>query len=210
MTLVRHLKCKGYSLLEMMVVITAGSLLLVITGAWMHQSLHFARSMQSQTEHHTNLIRCGWQFRGDGHAARSLSLNGNTLTITGDDATTTYTLLDSKIAVETVRGSITFRDQFALASQSKASWDDSAMPSGIGLIVARADIDGTTSESSPIDLHVQANVQRWRGIQIVSDHVASEEAKKSSPENSSSKAETTTTDGDSSTDSQDKPEEDQK
>jgi prepilin-type N-terminal cleavage/methylation domain-containing protein len=183
---------RGYTLIELVVVISMTSVLLVVVVGWLHQSLKFGSSMRERQRNHRSLTELAWQLRDDVRQSESIAVEDNNRLVIKSlgGNTTSYTLSNSKSVVERKEnGSSNQQSQFELSDSSVAHWDTSEMPDWISLVVSKQP-DGkfspanqaTTNKDSksntmpgdpiltheehqkPIDLHVRVGPNRWTGI----------------------------------------------
>ena len=164
----------GYSLLELLLVMSALSVLMVINLGWLHQSMKFSSSMTQNQRHHQALTRLAWMLRDDVRECKTMSINGQQLLLNcknGNQVQYTITKTGSvqvkKKALSSPTSSNTIREEFKLHPGSNIRWDASELPDWISLIVYRANRGNTGSaktearssdefsDSVPIDLHVR-------------------------------------------------------
>ena len=178
----------GFTMLEMLTVLTAFSLLMVISASWLHYSISFASVTKKRQRYHQNLKRLATELRGDIRQCQQMSLvNPYELKLVVDKKQTTSYKIDG-MNVDLVRTDgevITSRDRFDLGPQSVVRWDKSEMPEWISLLVERcppgskkspdeesADDVSRDSQSGgaepafelipPIDLHVRGRPNAWK------------------------------------------------
>lgn len=178
--------CRGFTLLELLVSISVGAVLMVVTVGWIHQSLKFSSLMKQRQRQHANLTRLAWQLRDDVRDSQSLSMAGeNQLVLTANRMEITYTLAGNSMFVEKQRShpdnqpAIT-REAYEFSPNSIARWDTSELPSWISLVVSGRPQAKPLPESAdsfesagnkksgpiggerlPVDLHVRVAPNRW-------------------------------------------------
>jgi prepilin-type N-terminal cleavage/methylation domain-containing protein len=172
----------GYTLIELMVVLSVSSTLLMVSVGWIHQSMTLASTMRDRQHHHQNLMRLSRQLRDDVHHGRSVSMaSDQQLVITfADDQKLSYTITDNGIWRRSINGGgPVSQDSFEFSQPVAARWDASELPDWISLVVARkhrvsTPIDGPLTDGSmstairgdswPIDLQVRAAIGRWDSL----------------------------------------------
>ncbi len=134
-----HLQ-RGYTLIELVVVISMTSVLLVVIVGWLHQSLKFGSAMRQRQQNHRNLTELAWQLRDDVRQSKSIAIeDGTRLVIESPTGNiTSYTILDSQSVLEREQsGSPAQHSQFELSASSIAHWDSAELPEWISLIVVK-------------------------------------------------------------------------
>lgn len=167
----RHSNKAGFTLIEMVAVISVGGVIMVLAIAWIGETTKFASRIRSHQEQHDQLTRLGWHLRTDVRHSRSMTIedDGRLVLRQGDDQQTVYSISGTTVEMEKSGGTQTSRERFSLATGSVIAWDDRGMPDSIGLIVARspdgrlavkedpADVGSKnqkSSEETPIDIHI--------------------------------------------------------
>lgn len=190
-------KRDGYSLIELMMVISVAAVLMMVNVGWMHQSMKFASSMTQRHRHHQNLTRLGWAFRDDVWQSESISVvDDNRLVLNWQNGTeASYTISDTSLVVEKqeqlAEGPRTKREVFELASGSIIRWETAELPDWISLTVFRENKgapgvapDRNQSESLkpnavPIDFHIRVGPKRraWQAVLSDRTDVENEDSK---------------------------------
>ena len=172
---------QGYTLIEMLFVISVAVVVMMVNVVWIHQTMKFSSLMKQRQQHHQNLRRLAWELRDDIRSSRSISMVGeNRLKLERNDGTeTTYTISDFALNVESRDNASTIkREKFALSPSSIIYWDTSELPNWISLFVARGpqvlanpSIAETASfrEDSAVDLHVRVSPNRWKVATVEQD-----------------------------------------
>ena len=158
---------QGSSIVELMVVLSVSSTLMMVSTSWIHQSLRLGSTSRIQQEHHHSLMRLARQFRDDVYLASTVALvDDKDIRVTLDDGRTVqYSIGADGILFSVSKGDDTFRqDFFELARGSQCRWDGSQMPDAIALVVIRR--TGTQPEvSDPVaDVRIRASVGRWATV----------------------------------------------
>ncbi len=183
-----HMKQRrGYTLYQLLIVMSVGATLLVLNVAWIHESFNFASVMNQRQKNHSNLTRLAWELRDDVRASHSLSMDGEDgLVLSRDDGQqTSYMISAASVVVEKRSNEISIgREIFKLSPNLTARWDTSEMPGWISLIVARgregantksdenSEPQSAAEELPPVDLHVRVGPHRWP--LVIENVVASE------------------------------------
>ncbi len=168
-------KKSGSSLVEMMVVMTVGSTLLVLAMGWIHQSFRLASLMRDRERHHQSLMRLSRQFRDDAHVATMATVNDQRVTFVIEETMIQYHVDGHTVArLERKNGekAITSQDLFGLDSYADVQWDASQLPNWISLNVQRGRrLHRSTekmdhAEDAVCDLSLRAGVGRHLGKSI--------------------------------------------
>ncbi|WP_144058783.1 type II secretion system protein J [Rhodopirellula sp. SWK7] len=195
---------RGSSLVEIMVVLSVSSTLLVLAVGWIHQSFRLATVMRNHERNHQSLLRLSRQFRDDAHLATSVSPNDAGVDFLFDDLTIRYRV-DGNAVIRSLRKTtaedVVGRESYQLATNSRlrfdvdstAGWatlavrraaptternaDESNAPSANAPNINSQNIEGFDEQSAtPTDLTVRAAVGRWRNEQTQGPESATEEA----------------------------------
>ena len=167
---------RGYTLIELLLVMSIAVVLMMVNVGWIHQTMKFSSRMDQRQRHHQNLKRLAWELRDDVHQSESLAMDGdNRLVLTQNDGVElTYTI--SATSVDAERRSnetIIRRETYDLAPNSKVEWETAEVPNWITLIVTRGreglaeqklkkPLDPASARDSPVvDLHVRVGPNRW-------------------------------------------------
>jgi prepilin-type N-terminal cleavage/methylation domain-containing protein len=168
------MKQRGFTVLEMIVVMSVASVVMVVAVGWIHQSLKLGSIISKRQEHHQSLLRLARQLRDDVNRGESMVMVGDDqLLITLDDRTLRYTIEDQRLLYQSrlPDGKIALQDAFALSRTSTSRWETSEMPTWITLIVDRGGAPRPTEQSEraikrSTDLHVRAGIGRWLQLGI--------------------------------------------
>lgn len=180
----------GFTLIELMVVLTVTSVFLLLAISWISETMNFSSRMKTHQRQHSQLTRLGWNLRTDVRMSQSMTIEDDTrlVLIRRNGQRVVYTISGATLEVEKSTGSQTHRDRFPLASNSRARWDTSGMPESIGLIVSRSGnpVTGSTKnqddainretatavdpETLPIDVHIFVRINRWP-VEYASDNM---------------------------------------
>lgn len=162
---------RGYTLIELMVVISVSSTLMVLAIGWIHQSMKLGSVMRDRQHHHQSLLRLSRQLRDDVHQGESLAVEKETrlvITMAGQQ-TTVYEIMPERLSrVTRDANAVTSRESFPIDPRAIAHWEPAELPDWISLLVERGSHAATirketssdASEPRPIDLHIRAAVGR--------------------------------------------------
>ena len=133
----------GFTLMEIMAVMSVGGLMMLLAIAWIGETTKFASRMRSHQRQHDQLTRLGWHLRTDVRLSQSMTIEDDERLVLrgGDGQQIVYSISGTTIEMEKSGGSQVSREKFSLATGSMIAWDTSGMPDSIGLIVSR-DRDG--------------------------------------------------------------------
>ena len=160
-------KRTGYSLLELLVVISMTGTLMVLATGWIHQTMKFSTKLKNLQGHHQNLTRLARELRDDVRQSDAISLEGETQLLIKSaegNETRVYEIASNSITLKKLQnGNMVQKETLNLPHQSSARWDSSEMPNWISLIVERDPTPaGGSSLDTPVDLHVRVGPNRWR------------------------------------------------
>jgi prepilin-type N-terminal cleavage/methylation domain-containing protein len=173
-------KLRGFTLMELLIVMSIASVLLLVTIGWIHQSMKYASVIKQRQRNHINLTRLAWALRDDVRECQFMSMaDENRLVLTSGETQISYTISDSSLMVEKKFGKEAqpmIREAYELPASSTIDWDTSEMPDWITLVVYRGgpggpDLDNSLSlepstsssqaSTMPVDLHVRVAANRW-------------------------------------------------
>lgn len=176
-------KHSGFTLIELMVVISVTSVLIVMTAAWLNETMKFSARVRGLERHHRQLTRLATKFRFDVRHGESIAVQDRTRLVISypGGREIVYAIFGNSVQLEELVGNRTRREKYTLARNSMVDWDVSQLPDSIGLVVTRGNTasltsNKTSSEEMPIlidktqmliDLHVNVSVNRWPGSRIV-------------------------------------------
>ena len=162
---------RGSNLIEMIVVITLSSTVMIIAVGWIHQSMKLGSIIRERQRHHQSLMRLSRQLRDDVRSGESMSMSSGTeLVIRQDESKTcSYAIGPNGILFQARRKDEVIQQDFFRTSPSvNIVWETSEMPDWISLVVFRADgrLDDAAAKTTPFDagpvpdLHVRVPVDR--------------------------------------------------
>ncbi|MFG0253692.1 MAG: type II secretion system protein J [Rhodopirellula sp. JB053] len=174
---------RGSSLIEIMVVLSVSSTLLVLAVGWIHQSIRLASILRSHERHHQSVLRLARQFRDDAHLAARVFQNQNEIRFWAEDSEIRYQIDDStvtRIYQTPSDDEPPHRESYQLAVRCQASFDLPPDSDWVTLTVRRrppssaaeprtsnpdASADSTPREPGKVglaaDLVVRAAIGRW-------------------------------------------------
>ena len=166
----------GYSLLELIMVISVSGVLLAVSATWMHQSLAFSATINLRQRQHQNLTRLAGDLRDDVRLSIGMSSPDEKqleLEMPGD-ILIRYVISPSAISVEKRHvDTVFFRDSYGVAAGSDVRWDRSKLPDWISLIVYRKLVEADEIErqprstvspeyrDQPVELLIHVGSKRW-------------------------------------------------
>lgn len=165
----------GVTLVQLTIAISVSGVLLGLTAAWLHQTLHFSASVRDRQRHHLGMLQLAEHLRSDGQQSLSMELlNDDKLLLTnGSGITTRYLIEAGWIRLERKNGdTVLLREKFQLAPNAVANWDNSELPEWITLTITRGRVgvgeDSLRMENKtyspnplPVDLRVRVGSNRW-------------------------------------------------
>jgi hypothetical protein len=178
----------GFTLLGLLVVMSVGSLLLMLAITWIGETMKFVSRTSNHRDQHQQLTHLGRNLRNDVHLSQAMTMDSDErLVLQGaGDERTVYSISGATIEMEKRTGAQVSRERYPLVAGSVVEWDTSGMPDSIGLIVYRSQIgkpaigseqavsaDGLSNrevatlvkrEALPIDIHIFAHANRWAGL----------------------------------------------
>lgn len=180
----RHRR-SGSSLIEVIVLLSVSSTLLLIAVGWIHQSMRLATVLRDHERHHQSLMRLSRQFRDDANAARTITGDGAEVDFAMDDVSVRYEIESNVVrrsqmskTSETIFGIETYQ----LRDRAVVTLDLTDSPQRVSLFVHRRPLMeprpavGRANDemlSSPRDLMIHAAVGRWnQDVSDLSDETA--------------------------------------
>lgn len=165
-------KRRGYTLIELLFMISIAVILLSVNVGWIHQTMKFSSKMTQRQRHHQNLTRLAWELRDDVRQSQSLAMQDENCLVLrmNDDTNIDYKISGHSIEMERRTGETTIRrERYELSPNSIASWDVSELPDWVSLIVKRGreglaedpDRSARDNEVTAVDLHVRVSPNRW-------------------------------------------------
>ena len=172
--MIRKRSRRAYTLIELSVVVSVSSALMVVAAGWIHQSMKFGAIVRSRQNTHHILLRLVSQLRDDVQRGKSMVMQGNNelVILASDSVKTTYTISPERITKIVTDGEqVASQEMFPLVSTSEPSWDATELPSTISLTIVRGSgtpiAAGFKSDSRPssraVDLHVRVSADRFAG-----------------------------------------------
>lgn len=165
----------GYTLVEIIIVMSIGSVVMLTAVSWIHRSMLLSKQIQSQQDHQSNLIRLAQFFRNDARNAVTATIHSGELVMTlvadqpADSPSDTsasqqqvqYHIDGSRIdRTETTASGQLHREQFTLAPGSHVEWLDDDLPGSVTLLVLRS--RGTPQTSRVVESHLDRDDLRLR------------------------------------------------
>lgn len=167
----------GYSLIELIMVISVSGVLLAVNVTWMHQSLTFSSTINQRQGQHQNLTRLAGDLRDDVRLSIGMSSPDEKqleLEMPGD-VLIRYVISSSAISVEKrYLDTVFFRDSYAVSAGSDVRWDRSELPDWISLIVYRKLVETDEIERKPaaeispeyrdrpVEMLIHVGTKRWQ------------------------------------------------
>ena len=166
---------QGSNLIEVMVVITLSSTLMIIAVGWIHQSMKLGSVIRERQRHHQSLMRLSRQLRDDVRSGESMTVTNETeLVIRQDESRTSrYAIEPNGIRFQVRReDEVIQQDFFRTTPNAHIVWETSEMPQWVSLVVYRADgkreeaaVTTTQFDLGPVpDLHLRVAVNRNQRI----------------------------------------------
>jgi len=168
-----QLNRRGFSLIQLTLLMPALLVLFLLTVAWIHQTMTFSSNIKKQQSQHQNLTRLASQFRRDVQRCESISMvNEQQICLQNRDLTeTNYTVSEHAIQFwqNGADGQRMRHDQFDLASGSISKFDDSELPDWISLVISRLPTPNrfseqptsTSDQTVMTELHIRSKPNRW-------------------------------------------------
>ena len=172
--MIRKQSRRAYTLIELSIVLSVSSALMVVAAGWIHQSMKFGAIVRSRQDTHHSLLRLGGQLRDDVQRGQSLVMAGETelVILASDTLKTTYTIAPQQITRIVKDGEqVVSQDMFPLALTSEPSWEVGELPATISLTIVRESgtpVDvvfkgDSRSSSRAVDLHIRVSADRFAG-----------------------------------------------
>jgi type II secretory pathway component PulJ len=165
------IKCRGSTLIELILSMTAGSGVMLLGISLVHQSMQLAEKSNNRADNNRTLDQLSQCFRRDVHVAAQWSIDAQgTLSMTCSDASqVTYTAQSRTVLRERKKGPNEIeRERFALAENASALFEPMSDPVRISLVVNNASGQGgteSTSSSERLDLVVECIPGKWQTLE---------------------------------------------
>lgn len=168
-----QLNRRGFSLIQLTLLMPALLVLFLLTVAWIHQTMTFSSNIKKQQSQHQNLTRLATQFRRDVQRCESISMvNEQQICLQNRDLTEiNYTVNEHAIQFwqNAADGQRMRHDQFDLASGSISKFDDTELPDWISLVISRLPTPNrfseqptsTSDQTVMTELHIRSKPNRW-------------------------------------------------
>lgn len=159
----------GVSLVELMVVMSVSSTLMIVSAGWIHQSLRLGSAIDNRNEHHQSLLRLARQLRDDVQRGVSMEMaDDSELLITLDDGSILrYTIRETEVAFRATNADdVVNQDAFKLARRSVCRWDATELPDAITFVTIRASSANADVAVPVTDLRIRTSVDRWSRLGI--------------------------------------------
>ena len=162
----------GFTLIELLVVLSVTGVLMLLTVAWIHETMNFSSRIENHRRQHTQLNRLSWELRADVRMSQTMAIEDDIRLVLKqrDGHQIVYEISGTTIKVRKVFGSQVRREKYTLATNSLIQWDTSGLPESIGLVVTRFHgspsksssnlVDDADQKSHPIDIHIFAQINR--------------------------------------------------
>ncbi|MDG1512201.1 MAG: hypothetical protein P8R31_10925 [Mariniblastus sp.] len=164
---------RGFSLIQLTLLMPTLLVLFLVTAAWIHQTMTFSSNIKKQQSQHQNLTRLASQFRRDVQRCQSISMvNEQQICLQNRDLTEiNYTVNEHAIQFwqNAADGQRIRHDQFDLASGSITKFDDTELPDWISLVISRLPSPNRfpkqptspSDQTSITELHIRSKPNRW-------------------------------------------------
>ena len=162
-------KSQGFTLIELIVVISVTSTLATVNVGWIYQTFKFASQMRQRQSHYTNMNRLAVKFRDEVRSSDTIKLEDedNLVLRFGDGSFVRYMISNSQESVELnvekwQDDSVVARERFTLMQGTQLRLETTEMPDAISLIVARnSGIEDKDQSTEIVDLQVRVRPGRW-------------------------------------------------
>ncbi|WP_417734396.1 PulJ/GspJ family protein [Rosistilla oblonga] len=130
-------RCTGFTLVELVVAMSFGSVVMLLAIGIVHQSLTFSQLGQARADQDRALVRLDRQFRQDVHRSEGFELpDPQTLELAIDDTRVVYTFDNNKIQRQTTADSKRQdRELFLLNDRSQIELLTLDAPQRLGIVV---------------------------------------------------------------------------
>ena len=130
----------GFTLLELLIVLSVSSFLLVIAGAWINKTVQFTAKTNRIQRQHVALQRLASDLRNDIRSAIGMRLENDSLILNhADDRVATYTISGSTLRVNKQYNAKTiYQNHFRLGQGAQLVWDDAELPEFISFYVRQS------------------------------------------------------------------------
>ena len=163
----------GFTLLQLLIVVSILPLLLISATTWVHESLKMSNRFKHRRETNVVLNHFSNEFQNDVHGCKSLELNSdlNQVELTGHEGQkVVFQIQDGQVnKIVTVGGEVVGREDFRLSNEYFAQWDVEAGADRAALKVLRypTPLSSSAPESldapdAKVELVISAKANRWK------------------------------------------------
>lgn len=154
---------RGYSLLELIVVMLVSVVVMGTAVGLIHQSMRAASVFRERSKEHDLMVRLSRTLRDEVAAGVSMQREGQTLSVKQNSATANFEIQESLVLLRRQHENGTeSQELFALPAGVNAKWDESQMPERIALTLRKEHqgaIEGLATKPL-LKSHVLASINR--------------------------------------------------
>ena len=154
---------RGSTLVELVLIMGAGSAVMLLGISLVHQSLTLSEKSRSRTDRSRTLDQLAYLFRSDLHSADEVqSLTDGSMTMQSQDGSIVTYMVKGNFVVRERRRATTGdeRERFLLEDNSTARFEMITNPNRASLTVVKE--QGLHGITPRVDLTVEALIGRWR------------------------------------------------
>lgn len=157
-------KCRGYMMLDLMIVMTLTIMLLSMCSIWIHKTMLYASTISQRASHTQNISRLSRQLRIDTMLANSIDIKNETISINRlENGVVQFTIDSNAVIRKSTQNEATQVDKFTFAKNAKLTWNHSEWPSWMLLDIHRdfsaLSVDKRASESR-LDSQIRIGVSQ--------------------------------------------------
>ena len=145
--------CAGYSLIELLVMISVMTMVMTITISWIHASMKFSGVVKDRAAVHQQLSRLSEDLRTRIALSVSIDVDGNTLKLDRDGIATHYIIKDT--VIERVQKSKSEDDSetgsveiYRIGHDVEANWGAEELPDWVSMTIRNKPVVEVTGDSS--------------------------------------------------------------
>lgn len=114
---------RGYLMLDLIIVMMIISVVLTTSSVWVYKTMRYSMEIKQRDIHARAISRISRQLRNDAYLAKSIDVQGMTLSIVDQNQTNIEYLIDSNRIDRRVKvGSKVHQDRFSFADTASLSW----------------------------------------------------------------------------------------
>jgi len=150
----RRYRCSaGYSMIEMLMIVSVTTMIMTVTLSWIHASMKFSKTVKDRAIVHTQLVRLSEDLRTRIAVADSIKVEGNTLELDSKGVQTRYTIKERVIERQQQsnpadESAALKMESFRIGRDVDARWGAEELPEWVSLTIRQKPVTAVTDDAS--------------------------------------------------------------